>query len=122
MIDEMHYITGYESPITVITKQLQMEFEDNIYKAVQEQAILVDKDELIKALKYDRGQYERGYRDGTRSALANVPVTTHGHWIPRKLFGGDAWECSECYTLGSPHWKRCPQCEAKMDGERKEQG
>ena len=23
--------------------------------------------------------------------------------------------CSECKTLGSPQWKRCPICEAKMD-------
>lgn len=28
----------------------------------------------------------------------------------------DGWCCSECKTLGSPQWKRCPVCEAKMYG------
>ena len=112
---------SYKSPIDVVVGAIKTEFENHVFKAVQDCGISVDKDELIKALKYDRDQYEQGYRDGVRGALAIVPMTTHGKWIPRKYFGGDSWECSECYTLGSPHWKRCPQCEAKMDGERKEQ-
>ena len=34
----------------------------------------------------------------------------HGYWIAR-----NGWvDCSECGTVGSPHWKRCPVCEAKM--------
>ena len=44
----------------------------------------------------------------------------HGQWLPQILLGERVWDCSECKTLGSPHWKRCPVCEAKMDGERKE--
>ena len=44
----------------------------------------------------------------------------HGRWLPQIVLGTKAWDCSECKTLGSPHWKRCPICEAKMDGERKE--
>ncbi len=48
---------------------------------------------------------------------------THGEWIRQNLYKHDPlWFCSECRTLGSPAWKRCPVCEAKMDGERKEQG
>ena len=43
----------------------------------------------------------------------------HGVWLPQILLGERVWDCSECKTLGSPHWKRCPVCEAKMDGERK---
>jgi rubrerythrin len=27
------------------------------------------------------------------------------------------WTCLKCDTLGSPRWKRCPICEAKMDGK-----
>ena len=44
----------------------------------------------------------------------------HGRWLPQILLGERVWDCSECKTLGSPQWKRCPICEAKMDGERKE--
>lgn len=38
---------------------------------------------------------------------------THGWWIP---FSDHMWSCSNCRVLGSPQWKRCPVCEAKMDG------
>lgn len=39
----------------------------------------------------------------------------HGRWISHNR-GMNNWvECSECNTVGSPFWKRCPLCEAKMD-------
>lgn len=41
----------------------------------------------------------------------------HGRWLPQILLGERVWDCSECKTLGSPHWKWCPVCGAKMDGE-----
>ena len=40
-----------------------------------------------------------------------------GQWLQITLFGHRVWECSECATLGSPQWKRCPVCEAKMNLE-----
>ena len=54
----------YQSPIEIITRQMRTQFEDNVFKAIQDYGIAVDKDELIKALQYDREQYEKGYRDG----------------------------------------------------------
>ena len=53
----------YQSPIEIIYKEMQTEFENNVYKAVQEYGVSVDKDELIKALRYDRNQYDKGYSD-----------------------------------------------------------
>ena len=55
---------SYKSPIEIIQAQMRFEQENGIYKAIQEQGINVDKDELIRALKYDRAQYEKGYQDG----------------------------------------------------------
>ncbi|MBQ8254929.1 MAG: hypothetical protein IJY94_05435 [Clostridia bacterium] len=49
----------------------------------------------------------------------DVEPIVHGKWIPRWVAGKTVWECSECRTSGSHTWKRCPVCEAKMDGERK---
>ena len=40
----------------------------------------------------------------------------HGHWVKYNFLGHDQFACSECQTLGSPQWKRCPVCEAKMSG------
>ena len=58
---------NYESPITIMMKQIQNQIinqaENGIFKAVQDVGIFVDKDELVRALKYDRHQYEKGYRD-----------------------------------------------------------
>ena len=61
--------SGYESPIELYIGQMRMEQENGIYRAVREQGITVDKEELIKALKYDRGQYEEGYRQGYSAGL-----------------------------------------------------
>lgn len=47
---------------------------------------------------------------------ADVEAVKHGKWMPNGIRGDQTWSCSECKTLGSPQWKRCPVCEAKMDG------
>lgn len=58
----------YESPIEVFATELQTSFaeavEADIVNVVQRYGINVNKEELIKALDYDRQQYEEGYRDG----------------------------------------------------------
>ena len=48
---------------------------------------------------------------------ADVEPVKHGRWLPQILLGTRVWDCSECKTIGSPAWKRCPVCEAKMDEE-----
>lgn len=54
----------YKSPIEVISQGVKISVENDIYKAVESYGINVDKDELIKALQYDRNQYNKGYADG----------------------------------------------------------
>ena len=62
----------YESPVKVFQDEIQMQMENEIMKAICRVGVTVDKEELLKALKYDRGQYEKGYRDGL----------SVGKWIP----------------------------------------
>lgn len=56
-------------------------------------------------------------RSGT-STPAAAEETKYGRWIGH--FEDDSISppggcvCSECKTQGSPQWKRCPVCEAKM--------
>lgn len=66
----------YESPIDVIHCEMQMQLEGEIFKAVQKVGVHVDKEELIKALAYDRNQYEKGYADGYDKAEKKH------RWIP----------------------------------------
>ena len=47
-----------------IAKKREEQQEDAILPEIYEMGVSVDKEELIKALKYDRNQYERGYRGG----------------------------------------------------------
>lgn len=48
---------------------------------------------------------------------ADVAPVRNGRWLPQVVLGQKAWDCSECKTLGSPHWKWCPVCGCKMDLE-----
>ena len=54
---------SYRSPIEVIQTQMRNQIECEIYKAVMNVGVNVDKEELLKALQYDREQYQKGYKD-----------------------------------------------------------
>ena len=62
----------YESPIQLTVGEMKMKYEDEIYQCIQQYGINVDKEELIRALQYDRNQYEKGYRDGYRDAAMKL--------------------------------------------------
>lgn len=66
----------YEAPIHLIFDdikiQLDKNVEDCVYSAVQNVGVNVDRDELIRALKYDREQYSSGYRDGQAEVLVSL--------------------------------------------------
>jgi hypothetical protein len=64
----------YKSPITIITGQIKYEIENEIYRAVQEVGVSVDKEELIKALQYDREQYIKGYTDGIKKFAHQLKI------------------------------------------------
>ncbi len=67
---------SYESPISLIyenaQRQMQIQLENGVYSAVQNVGIDVNKDELIKALQYDRQQYDKGYSDAMMNAVLVV--------------------------------------------------
>ena len=59
------------------------------------------------------------------AAIENAPTVdaepvVHGRWVAKETVirspFAKNYYCSECQTGGSPQWKRCPVCEAKMDG------
>jgi hypothetical protein len=58
----------YESPIKLY-EQITDQLEGEILKSVMSVGVVVDRDELLKALKYDRDQYHNGFRDGRESFL-----------------------------------------------------
>lgn len=59
----------YKSPIEVMLEEMQLVCEGEIIRTVQNIGVQVDKDELLKALQYDRKQYDRGFSDGVKNFL-----------------------------------------------------
>lgn len=66
----------YKSPIEMIYGELQTQMEQKneemVIKAIREVGVNVDKEELIKALQYDRNQYTKGYKDGKNDVLDKI--------------------------------------------------
>ena len=69
----------YQSPISIYETAMETiieQRENAIFAKVQDAFdVQVDKAELIRALQYDRGQYEKGFRDGLESARTWIPVS-----------------------------------------------
>lgn len=62
----------YESPITriisdAVAQRIEAEENEFLYSLHQTIGYSIDKEELMKALNYDRGQYEKGYNDGLKA-------------------------------------------------------
>ena len=66
----------YKSPIEKIygdfRTQMVQEDEKMVINAVRNVGVNVDKEELIKALQYDRNQYTKGYEDGKNEVLNKI--------------------------------------------------
>lgn len=80
--------TFYESPIhlTITPPQIDTDvLENTLLTITQECQIDVDKDELIKALRYDRDQYNKGFEDGKRFILNRLKEVLAGETIENDL-------------------------------------
>lgn len=67
-------VTDYESPINIIFKDLGTEIDGLVVTATQEVGVTVNKEELLKALMYDRDQYNKGRADGLKAATIDELV------------------------------------------------
>lgn len=116
-------VEGYESPIELFIQQRtedsrlleEKAFTENaVMTAVIECEVKVDRDELIRALNYDRKQYEVGYRSGLRAARR------WGYWKQSYDGNGDrfTYTCSVCGEQErdnfTKHYQFCPYCGAQM--------
>ena len=85
----------YKSPIDLFYDHLVTEQENEVFKAVVRCGIDVDKDELIKALAYDRRQYDLGYADGKMDANAEL------------IRCKDCEDCTETKLYDGQRWNYC---------------
>ena len=123
----------YKSPVDITYCPVELQLEGDILQAVQKVGISVDKDELLRALKYDRDQYDKGYKDGIADAAVHGKWEFWEGWIGNHDMRIDDATCSNC---GYEHptirrargvleteqevlnklFKFCPACGACMDG------
>ena len=78
----------YKSPIEILTSNayntISKNVDDAIMQAILDVSIKVDKEELIRALQYDRAQYKVGYNAGYEDGYAaarRVPVDGVALWL-----------------------------------------
>ena len=107
----------YESVIRLISGGIASQLDNEVYRAIERVGVAVDKEELIKALNYDRQQYEKGYADGRADSQRRT-----GRWI----IDGHRMKCNRCgvslcmidrdeYEIPDNF---CPNCGADMRGEQ----
>lgn len=69
-IGELYKEIGYRSPIRILYEgidSIQEQQKNEVIKYVRKYGIYVDKEELQKALNYERNQYAKGFQDGRKS-------------------------------------------------------
>jgi len=90
---------AYESPIHVYTTEISQKIAEECdriaFEEIKRVGVYVEKDELIKALEYDRDQYQKGFRDGRlsigrKTGYEELVKALREHAKP------DGWDCSVC--------------------------
>lgn len=104
----------YESPIAIIEQKILNEQKKQLKNALMYEIrmnyhINIDKDDLIRALLYDREQYEKGYQDG-KTAMKKT-----GKW----LINSDGYYpyCSQCKYEPKEMTRYCPNCGVEMNDD-----
>lgn len=104
----------YESPIAILVSEMRTTMENDTMKVIHNYGIDVNKEELMKALAYDRNQYEKGYEDARKRF-----ERPKGKWKCTKQGGIPISDmCTNCYY--KTKWYKikynfCPECGAEME-------
>ena len=102
---------SYQGPIAVIMGQMKISYENEILKAVQSVGVNVDKNELLKALRYDREQYQKGYADRD-SEIIRCGGCEHCYYADNRPPDERCYACGKHGIDVAPDWfcadgKRC---------------
>lgn len=69
---------SFDQAIKDTAESVGEKFDRYVLHVISETGITVDRDELIKALRYDRDQYTKGYHEGMERGIEISSPT----WIP----------------------------------------
>ena len=90
---------------------MQTQLEGDVFRTVHNYGINVDKEELLRALAYDRDQYDKGYNDGHRAAMDSIVRCKDCRWYLEDV----GW----CYEMSTDMCENdfCNYGERKGEGE-----
>lgn len=71
----------YKPVVEIMSDGFRSQIEGDVFRIIHSYGINVDKGELIKALQYDRQQYEKGFIDGCRGSVADIKAE-----VAREIF------------------------------------
>ena len=125
----------WESPVNIyetISDMVEKEIEENIIIEIKRQlGIDINKEELIKALQYDRNQYDKGYQDGLNAdrwisikdklpdeegQYLCITEPRHGRIVDIELFCSGGFISRNKIT----HWMPLPAKPYKVESESQE--
>lgn len=123
----MTELSDYDSPITMFvhnhTTKILEDRENAIFARISEEIGLnINKEELIKALNYDRDQYVKGFQ-----AAKRIYSKECGEWVCTvksnfPQYEPDEYRCSICDGVGHKLDKFCKHCGADMQKEASDGG
>jgi len=111
------YTSPIKTNVTCESTTLARKYDDAILtEVIHKVDVEVDKEELLKALRYDRDQYVKGFNDGVEYEKSH---NITGKWIKEKIGDVDCLTCSVCGMTRNylNRFNYCPNCGADMRGE-----
>lgn len=67
----------YEPPVKITCSPMDAKIAGEVLEFLTRVDIDINEEELIKAIKYDRQQYEKGYRDGIKEFAERLKERKH---------------------------------------------
>lgn len=106
---------SYQSPITMYTERIIKDIDEKqdeyLVEEVRKVGFNINKEELAKALEYDRDQYMRGYTDGrmyTPSVITNADRIRS--MTDEELAWAYAYHLASCYGCEASTIEDCVKC------------
>lgn len=105
---------GWESPISIVTENIMKcvesansAIEGKVMEAIVNVGIDVNKDELLKAMQYDRDQYSKGYTNGYNAGYNADKWISVEERLPKsgmKVLGYDGREVRHFFINKNEWW------------------
>ena len=110
---------NWKSPIdlTMFTEEFATKIHDDqtgcIIEACMKMGINIDKEELLRALQYDRGQYEKGFVDGIKARDEEIVRCKDCKHLSEDRIAPDWHRICRKYGMGKPDDGFCDEVERK---------